>query len=378
LKANAPVEFFAASMSLDISNTDKLAVFYQDAKRFGVPIRAPDVNTCGGDFEVEDGQVLYALGAVRNVGLEAMRHLVAVREEGGRFTDLFDFVERVDPRQVNKRAIENLARAGAFDSIHPNRAQIVAAADILIAHGQSVAADRASAQGGLFGDQSEAARPRLPRIEPWNAIQQLDEELAAVGFYLTGHPLGDMVEVLRRRRVTLMADAFAQAREGAEAFRMAGVVRRRQERTSARDGSKFAFVSLSDPSGEYEVMFQSDALRRCRDYLETGRSVVIRVRAKAGDGEVRLYAEDAEPIDRVLEQRAQAGLRVHVSPRSAEIDALKRRLEGAISARGGEITLVAGLDGREVELKLPGRFNLDAALRGALKTAPGVAYLEDV
>jgi DNA polymerase-3 subunit alpha len=159
---------------------------------------------------------------------------------------------------------------------------------------------------------------------------------------------------------------------------MAGVVRRRQERTSARDGSKFAFVSLSDPSGEYEVMFQSDALRRCRDYLETGRSVVIRVRAKAGDGEVRLYAEDAEPIDRVLEQGAQAGLRVHVSPRSAEVDALKRRLEGAISARGGEITLVAGLDGREVELKLPGRFNLDAALRGALKTAPGVAYLEDV
>ena len=379
LKANAPVEFFAASMSLDISNTDKLAVFYQDAKRFGVPVRAPDVNTCFADFEVEAGQVLYALGAVRNVGLEAMRHLVAVREEGGRFADLFDFVERVDPRQVNKRAIENLARAGAFDTIHKNRAQIVAAADTLIAHAQSVAAERASAQVNLFGgDQAEASRPRLPKVEPWNAIQQLDEELAAVGFYLTGHPLGDMVEVLRRRRVTLMADAMAQAREGAEAFRMAGVVRRRQERTSARDGSKFAFVSLSDPSGEYEVMFQSDALRRCRDCLEPGRSVVIRVRAKAGDGEVRLYAEDAEPIDKILEG-APAGLRVHVSPRSAEIDALKRRLEGAGSTRGGEITLVAGLDGgREVEVKLPGRFNLDAALRGALKTAPGVAFLEDV
>ncbi|PTT78958.1 DNA polymerase III subunit alpha, partial [Pseudomonas sp. HMWF010] len=126
LKANTPVEFLAASMSLDISNTDKLAVFHQDARRFGITVRAPDVNRSGADFEVENGEVLYALGAVRNVGLEAMKHLVAVREEGGPFRDIFDFVERVDPKQVNKRAIENLARAGAFDSFHKNRAQILA------------------------------------------------------------------------------------------------------------------------------------------------------------------------------------------------------------------------------------------------------------
>ncbi|CAN5294299.1 DNA polymerase III subunit alpha [soil metagenome] len=381
LKANAPVEFMAASMSLDISNTDKLAVFYQDAKRIGVPILPPDINRSFGDFEVEDGAVLYALGAVRNVGLEAMKHLAAVREEGGRFGDLFDFLERVDPKLVNKRALENLARAGAFDKIHPNRAQIVAAADMLIGHAQSLAAERASSQVSLFGgDQAEAARPRLPRIDAWNAIQQLDEELAAVGFYLTGHPLGDMVDMLRRRRVTLMADALAQARDGAsEAFKMAGVVRRRQERTSARNGEKFAFVSLSDPSGEYEVMFPPESLRRCRECLEPGKSVVIKVRAKAGDGEVRFFGDDAEPIEKLMDGVA-ASLRVHLSPRSAEVEALKRRLEGAVSPRGGgEITLVAGLDGgREVELKLPGRFTLDAALRGALKTAPGVAYLEDV
>jgi DNA-directed DNA polymerase III PolC len=130
LKANTPVEFLAASMSLDISNTDKLAVFHQDARRFDITVRAPDVNRSGADFEVENGEVLYALGAVRNVGLEAMKHLVAVREEGGPFRDIFDFVERIDPKQVNKRAIENLARAGAFDSFHKNRAQIVASADV--------------------------------------------------------------------------------------------------------------------------------------------------------------------------------------------------------------------------------------------------------
>jgi len=378
LKANAPVEFMAASMSLDISNTDKLAIFYQDARRCSVPVRPPDVNRSGADFEVADGAVLYALGAIRNVGLSAMEHLVSVRREGGPFVDLFDLIERVDPRQVNKRALEGLARAGALDSIHPNRAQVIASADMLLAHGQSLAADRASAQVSLFGgEQSEASRPRLPRTEPWDQIRRLDEELSAVGFYLTGHPLEDMVEVLRRRRVTLLADAIPQAEAGAEAFKMAGMVRRRQERASA-SGEKFAFVSLSDPTGEYEVLFPPEALRKCRDILEPGKAVVLRVRAKSRDGEVRFFGDDAETVDKSIEAVA-AGLRVHVSPGSTEIEALKKRLTGAVSPRGGEIILVAGLGGgREVELKLPGFYSLDASLRGALKTSPGVAFLEEV
>ncbi|HEY4029859.1 MAG TPA: DNA polymerase III subunit alpha [Caulobacteraceae bacterium] len=379
LKANAPVEFFAASMSLDISNTDKLAVFYQDAKRFGVPIRAPDVNRSDADFEVEEGEVLYALGAIRNVGLEAMKHLVQVRREGGPFRDIFDFVERVDPRMVNRRALENLAKAGAFDTIHPNRAQLLAAAEDLLAYGQSVAAERASAQVNLFGaDSAEAARPRMPKVEPWMGPDQLDHELSAVGFYLSGHPLEDMIDLLRRKRTTLYADAVTLAEGGAEAFRMAGVIRRKQERASAKNGEKFAFVTLSDPTGEYEVLFPPESLRRCREALEPGRAVSVKVRAKANDGEVRFYGDEAEFIETTLEG-AIASLRIHLSPRSTEIEALRKRLDTASSSRGGEVTLIAGMDGgREVELRLPGRFNLDAALRGALKTAPGVMYLEDV
>ena len=379
LKANAPVEFFAGSMSLDISNTDKLAVFYQDAKRFGVKVRSPDVNLSEADFEVADGEVLYALGGVRNVGLQAMQHLVEVRREGGPFRDVFDFVERVDPRQVNKRAFETLARAGAFDSLGVDRAQLVAAADVLVGYGQTVAADRASAQGSLFGgDQVEAQRPRLPKAEPWTPVQRLDEELAAVGFYLSGHPLDDMVAALRRRRTDLLADVIPKAEAGAEAFRMAGVVRRKQERASQSSGEKFAFVTLSDPTGEYEVLFPPESLRKCRDLLEPGKAVAIKVRAKARDGEVRFFGDDAEPVDKAVEN-AVAGLRVHVAPRSTEIEALKRRLGQVGNPRGGEIVLVANVDhGREVELKLPGRFTLDASVRGALKTAPGVMFVEDV
>jgi DNA polymerase-3 subunit alpha len=378
LKANAPVEFYAASMSLDLANTDKLSVFYQDAKRFGVAIRPPCVNRSGADFEVENGEVLYALGGIKNVGLQAMEHVVQVRREGGPFTDIFDFVERVDPRQVNKRTFETLARAGAFDALNPNRAFLVAAADNLVGYAQSVAADRASSQASLFGgDQAEAARPRLPRTDEWTPTERLDHELAAVGFYLSGHPLDDMIEALRKRRTDLLTDAIAKVTAGAEALRMAGVVRRKQERPS-RSGERFAFVTFSDPTGEFEVMFPPESLKKCRDLLEPGRALSIKVRAKATDGEVRFFGDDVEPVEKAVEN-VVAGLRVHLAPRSAEIEALKKRLAGVSNARGGEIVLVAGLEGgREVEVKLPGRFTLDGAVRGAIKTAPGVVFVEDL
>jgi DNA polymerase-3 subunit alpha len=379
LKANHPVEFFAASMSLDISNTDKLAVFYQDAKRLGVRVLPPDVNRSGADFIVEDGTVRYALGAVRNVGQQAMAHLVEVREQGGRFIDLFDFLERIDPRQINKRALESLARAGALDSLHPHRAQIVAAAEVLMGYAHSVASDRAVAQESLFGQSAEATRPRLPHAEIWSPAEQLDEELSAVGFYLSGHPLDDLLEVLRRRRTTLFVDAVAAAVGGAEAFRMVGVVRRKQERTSSQGaGGKFAFVTLSDPTGEYEVLFPPEALRAYRDLLEPGRAIVLRVRAKAHEGDVRFFGDDAEPLDSAID-RVGAGLRVHLSPATAVIEQIKSRLAPAPDGAGGEVTVVAAFaGGREVELKLPGRYVLDPATRGALRVAPGVAVLEDV
>jgi DNA polymerase-3 subunit alpha len=158
---------------------------------------------------------------------------------------------------------------------------------------------------------------------------------------------------------------------------MAGIVRRKQEKPG-RTGEKFAFVTLSDPTGEYEVLFPPETLRRCRDHLEPGKAVSIRVRAKASEGEVRFFGDDAMPVEKIIED-AVAGLRVHVAPRSAEIEALKARLETAASPKGGEILLVAPLEhGREVELRLPGRFKLDTSVRGMLKTAPGVVFVEDL
>jgi DNA polymerase-3 subunit alpha len=151
-------------------------------------------------------------------------------------------------------------------------------------------------------------------------------------------------------------------------------VRRRQERTGG--SGKFAFVTLSDPTGEYEVMFMPEVLRAHRDLLEPGRQIVIKARAKSNDGEVRFYGDDAKPLGRVVEQAA-AGLRVHVSPQLFDPQAIRARLEPLPS--GAEVMVVAAFPGgREVELKLPGRYRLDPAVRGAIKVAPGVAALEDV
>jgi DNA polymerase-3 subunit alpha len=216
----------------------------------------------------------------------------------------------------------------------------------------------------------------VAKAEAWTPTQRLDEELVAVGFYLSGHPLDDMIEALRRKRTDLLTDAVARAAAGAEALRMAGVVRRKQERPS-RSGEKFAFVTFSDPTGEYEVLFPPESLRKCRDLLEPGKAVVVKVRAKASDGEVRFFGDDVEPVEKAVEN-VVAGLRVHITPQSAEIEAIKKRL-GVANGRGGEVVLTARLEGnREVELKLPGRFTLDGAVRGALKTAPGVVFVEDL
>ena len=187
-----------------------------------------------------------------------------------------------------------------------------------------------------------------------------------------GFPTG-----MKTRPKARSTDAMPQALDGVDAFKMAGIVRRKQER-AGRSGDKFAFVSLSDPTGEYEVLFPPETLRKCRDLLEAGSAIVLRVRAKATDGEVRFFGDDAEPLERAIEG-AVAALRVHVAPRSAQIEALKRRLTENASERGGEITLIADLDAhRQVEMRLPGRYTLDGALRSDLKVAPGVAWLEDV
>ena len=243
LKALHPVEFIAAIMSLDLANVDKLAQFFQEAQRMDIAIEPPCVNRSMADFDVADGRVLYALGALKNVGLEAMRHVVFEREQNGPFQSLYDFARRVDMRLVNKRAIENLARSGAFDCLEPSRALILANSALLQNIGVLAIKERESAQESLFGtEQTAIADPDLKPHPPWDMVAQLGHELDAVGFYIGGHPLDDY-----KAKMTGLISAQDIEQRGSGNFEAAGVVLRKQERISKR-GKRFAFVNISDPT----------------------------------------------------------------------------------------------------------------------------------
>jgi len=383
LKANHPVAFMAALMSLDRTNTDKLAVFFQETRRMGIEVRPPDVNRSEADFSVEGEAVRYGLGAVRNVGFAAMEHVCAVRAEGGPFRDLFDFAGRVDPRLVNKRAFENLARAGAFDSLEPDRAQALAGAETLLAYAQTAHADRESDQASLFGGPASGPaqgleRPRLPAGEHWDPVRRLDEELSAVGFYLSGHPLDDLRDGLARRGVVLFADLPARAAEGVKAARMAAIVRRRQEKVSRRSGEKFAFLTLSDPSGEFDVLVPPKILFSVRDLIEPGCAVISAMKIEDNEDGLRLIMETAEAINTAAVEADGRGLRIHLDGPAA-LAGLPARLAHSLARPGprGSVHLIVPLaDGRRAELRLPGEHGVDPVARAAFKALDGVAEVE--
>ena len=382
LKANYPVEFMAGLMSLDRTNTDKLPVFFQEVRRMKIDVRPPDVNASFADFSVEEGTIRFALGAIRNVGFTAMEHIVAEREANGPFRDLYDFAERVDPRDVNKRTFENLARVGAFDSLDPDRARVFGAAETLIAMAQHAAEQRESAQASLFGGgdaESGLARPVIIDREPWTATQRLDGELAGIGFYLSGHPLDDLADQLASRGVVFFAEAPGRVADGATALRMAGVVRRRQERVSNKNGERFAWVTLSDPTGEFEVFVAADLLQASRDLLEAGSSIMVNCRVDSREDQISFFSDRIEQLDL---QYSADGLRIRLDDAGA-LAGVQSRMERADNrpeaSRKAIVQLLVPLcDGGEAELRLAGRHCADAALQAALKAVPGVAAVETV
>lgn len=380
LKANYPVELMAALMSLDAANTDKLAAFHQEIRRMGITVRPPDVNASDADFSVEEGCVRFALGAIRNVGFAAMEHIVAERQAKGPFKDLYDFAERVDPRQVNRRTFENLAKAGAFDTIDPDRARVIASAEILLSMAQLAAQQRESAQASLFGGgggEVELQRPNLPEPEPFTAQQRLDEELSAIGFYLSGHPLDDLTEQLAGRGVVMFAESTARVLEGATALRLSGVVRRRQERVSNKSGERFAWVTLSDPTGEFEVFVAPELLRTSRDQLESGTAVLVNCRVDNRDEQISFFADRLEVLDTRM---AAHSLKIRLDDPSA-LTGIKARLERANSRSDAQLDAAIDLyvplgDGGEAEIRLPGRHCADASVQAALRAVRGVASID--
>ncbi|WP_112323964.1 DNA polymerase III subunit alpha [Oceanibium sediminis] len=380
LKANYPVEFMAAVMNCDIHLTDKLNVYKQEVDRLEIEMIPPCVNRSQAMFSVKDGKIVYALGALKNVGVEAMRLIVAAREEGGPFRDIFDFARRVDLKRVGKRPMEMLARAGAFDQLDSYRRKMFESVDQLVAYSAAAHEDKASAQISMFGDGgADLPSPRLPEPEEWLPTERLGQEHQAIGFYLSGHPLDDYQAPLARQRVTTLAALSEQVKAGPRAAKLAGSVAGKQERKSAR-GNRFAFVQLSDPTGLYEVTVFSDTLEKYRDLLEPGQNVVLSVEATLESDQLKLLARGVQPVDDAVAGAAPAGLKIFLSDPSA-VGSVASRLEEASEAGrvGGPVNLILmhpELPG-EVEVELPRKYPITPQIKGAIKHVAGVAHVED-
>ncbi len=380
LKANYPVAFLAASMTLDLGNTDKLNVFRQEMGRLGIRLLTPDINRSSDVFTVEtleggEQAIRYALAAIKGVGQPAMQALVAERRNSGAFKDLWDLARRLDTRLVNKRQLEHLAAAGAFDGLNPNRAQVFASVETVVTFAHATAAERDSGQNSLFGGGSALTPPPLKPLEPWEPLEQLKHEFDAIGFYLSAHPLDSYARTLDRLGVVRAAALATRARNASTRAKMAGIVVTRQIRQS-RSGNRFAFVQVSDPSGVFEVTMFSEVLNTVRELLEAGQALLLTVDIQQQNDDLRLFCQDAQPLDKAVAGLAE-GFSLLLRDDSALPD-IKDVLDRLGRGKGRIHVVVEDSALREVEIALPGRYHVSPDLRTTFRALPGVAEVQDL
>lgn len=319
LKKHYPAEFYAATMNMDIHDSDKINFFRQAVVDQGIKILPPDVNKSEAYFSVElidadpsvtdeekanakvkkyelksgkEIAIRFGLGAVKAVGLGMMEELVKEREANGEFKDIFDYAERLDSKLINKKALEALSKCGAFDNIHKNRKQIHDSCDILSRYSNTIDEQNNSNQMMLFGAESgtEMSKPVLVSTEDWVGEERLNKEFEAFGFFLGNHPLDDHIEELTERSVTFSKEIEPDIEDNSR-IRLAGVV----ADTKMRSGPKgrYAYLYTSDPYGMMEIaVFNSDMIMEKRELLETGQQIIVECTIRKDDGGTRILAKD--------------------------------------------------------------------------------------
>ena len=280
-KANYFLEFMTSLLIHDMNNTDKIRVYHNECRRMGIDLLSPDVNASFSVFSVENHSIRYGLAALKGVGTNLTDKIVKERQKSS-FKDVFDFVKRTLPFGMNKKALESLIAAGAFNRLHgAQKSSLMASIDVLLRQHSG-----AENQSFLF----HAGHAPLKKTEPWSAYESFSHELQALGFYLTGHPL----DAYTTQFFTLFKDVKEKTC-GKDSFSMVGIIIDVTERLS-KTGKKFALVRFSDPSGDYDVMIFSEMLVASRSLLEKGSEWALKVTARfTGEG-VRIQAQDIQPL----------------------------------------------------------------------------------
>ena len=378
MKANHPVAFMAACMSLAIGNTDRLASLRQDASRAGIALLPPDINRSRADFALERDErgklcIRYALAAIKRVGRAAMEALVEARGDAP-FASLADLAARLDPRHLGKMPLESLARAGALDGLEASRARAFAAAEPVVRRAQSCFEQRGSAQDALFGTAPSTEPLRLPAMADWPQMERLAAEAEAIGFHLTAHPLDAYAVALSRLAVVASTTLQARAQSGLGRAKLAGLVAASKERNT-RSGSRMAWVRLSDAHGSFEVTLFSEVLARCRDLLSAGTAVLVTAELQLEGEALRMTAHDVQRLDDAAAQTG-VGMRIWLAATEA-VPHIRTLLQREGRGRGRVVLLPRLEAGRDVEVALPGAWSVSPRLAQAMKMVPGVERVEE-
>jgi DNA polymerase III subunit alpha len=301
LKAHYPAAFLAATMSADMNNTDSVHIFYDDCAANGVEVLAPDINQSEFRFKpISDKQVLYGLGAVKGTGWAAIEVILAAREAEGPFKDLFDFCRRLDLRKVNRRVIESLIRAGAFDKLEPNRAALLAGVSLAISAAEQSGA--ASGQDSLFGEMSDSVAHTLPKVNAWSEQEKLQQEKSALGFYFSGHPY----EGYKRELATFVRTTLGNLKPQDQPQLLAGVVMGIRIRMTQR--GKMAIVTLDDATSRIEIVVGNELLNQSQHLLKEDALVIVEGRVSNDDFSGGLRVNARKVYDLAAARSANASL----------------------------------------------------------------------
>ncbi|HEX2840181.1 DNA polymerase III subunit alpha [Hyphomicrobium sp.] len=383
MKANFREEFLAASMTLDAGNTDKLAMFAAEAKKSGIRVLPPCVNNSGVEFSAEPpkkgeehGAIRYALAALKNIGASAVETIVESRNRKGAYASLADFASRIDTKALNKRALETLSAAGAFDVFEKNRGLVHANVEQMMTEAGKKADDEQTGQGSLLGGMETGAAPVVLKLKPaeaWTPMEKLQKEFDAVGFFLSGHPLDQYARALAKLGVSRYVDFETASARGVTAGRLAGIVISARERRSQK-GNKFAFAMFSDTSGQFEAVIFSDTLAAARNLLESGTAVLLSVEGERDGDALKMRVQDVKSLDDAVEQIPRAVRIVLDGDTLGRNTAALEQLKSLLRPGKAEATIELQL--AEYERPVPilpkGKYDLSAKTIGRISTLPGV------
>lgn len=343
LKAHYPTHFYAAVLSNELANTEKLARYIAEMKTFDIKLLPPDVNTSQEGFTPIGKAIRFGLAAIKGLGTSAVQMIIGAREEGGPFTSLFDFAERVDSRAVNKRVLESLIKSGAFDFYAQNRAAMVATLDRAIEHGARAQRDKLSGQTDLFamfsggnGGGEKADEPKLSEVAPWSKKELLAFEKEALGFYASGHPLEDFADSIRSM-AKFDSGNMAEGTHG-DQVAMGGMITDLAVKTTKK-GDRFALFRLEDQFGSVKIVCWPEQFGRYKHLLQADAVVLIKGRLElSDDGDATIIAQELQQLESAKVKAAKAVL-IKASEHSITAEKL-RSLNDLVTLNIGSTTLL--------------------------------------